>query len=133
MSLPFLLIVVAGTTAIGWASLYKSAVAVTARREAWQKRSPQYLDQAQNRHPLAAVSLTIPLSGEVYCEKKRDFIVPAWLGGSATAISGNAVLAGSWDHDDMPRFNDGAPHFGVLYEMTIQSVSGLEGIASLLK
>jgi hypothetical protein len=137
MSLPFVLVIAASILALGWASLHKSSVAITARMTTWQKRDTRKLEnlqQARDRLPLSGITLNTPLSGEIYPEPTRQqFSLPSWMGGSAVATSGNMVLIGSWDYYEVD-FGGDRPHFGVLSKMGAGSMlGGIKGLESLLK
>ena len=140
MSLPILLMLFATVIGIGWASLEKSGVAIGARNQAWQRRwssdrsqENQYLSEAGSC-PLSAIS--VPLSGEIgaaYRTKSCEFNLPSWLGSDTVARSGNSVLMGSWDYNEVAEFDHGAPHFDVLAKMAIDSWQGVEGIVRILQ
>jgi hypothetical protein len=139
LSLPILVILFASIMAIGLASLEKSGVAIQVRNEAWQRRwsadsgqEQQYLNEATGRMPLSGVTIGAALSGEIHLTQSHDFSVPAWMGGSATATSGNSVLMGSWDYHEVPGFQESAPHFNVLVEIAADTMQGVEAITQIL-
>jgi len=111
LSLPFLLAVMALVFSLGWAALKKSSVAVDARRQAWNARSAP-----PSSSPLIYYMYPYTL-GQVYqeCHGRVDLLPSSF--GSVTARSGNAVLAGSWDHTEVSGFAGSGPHFGVMRQM----------------
>ena len=120
-AVPVLMIVFTGTISVSWAMMSKSRANTQVRHTAWKKRPA-----ATGTQPLTLPIVANPTAGLVADDAEMDFRVYSWFGGEKTAISKNAVIAGTWDHEEVPEFQGSAPHLGVLRRMA--GGGGLQGV-----
>lgn len=126
-SLPVLMFMMAGIFSLGFKGKSESAVATTARNEAWIKRpSPP-----SSARPLAVVSDAA--ADTVEADTEEQFRIWLVFSASNTAKSSAAVLTGTWDHTQVRGIARKGPHFSVLKNMTANSVSGLGAFARQLR
>jgi hypothetical protein len=130
ISLPIVMLVTATVFALTWALMHKTDVAVQARHQAWLKRSAAHA--VDSGSPDRALSLQGPATGGQISTQvdSPPFSLPSWLGGSATACSGNVLLSGSWDYRQVD-FHGTLPHLGLLATMTTASLpAGIDASAA---
>ncbi|QDV66471.1 hypothetical protein Poly24_01570 [Rosistilla carotiformis] len=106
MGLPFLLLVVATMWSVGKASIGKHQAAIEARRHVWTLRTaPTQTStnlKSQNYVRDAPMErLDRPTLGMVSGEAEENIRIAGWLGSSTRPTSKTAVLAGTWDHQQV--------------------------------
>jgi hypothetical protein len=127
MSLPFLMGVFAMLLSLGFVSLEKARVAVSARHEVWKLRDDPDQQAATltnkrvepDNRPLSVTNFDSEEAGLVYGEVSGQVRLFSWLGGSVNPRGRAAVLAHTWDHSQVTDFDSRPddPHLSILERM----------------
>lgn len=138
LSLPFLLLVMAMVPALAYSLMAKSQMAIEIRHDVWQQRLV-YGDEPRryggdNGKILQLAQATGGPSTVIIDEtKSRTVDLLPLLRGPFRAVSGNAVLAGTWDWRQVPAFREDWPHVTLMGQLLDPSqVADLSNFSNLL-
>ena len=129
LSLPFLFVLMAMIFTLGNRALHQAEVTMEVRDRAWLGRSGVEASESASK-PFEFGAAT---AGSTEARITKELRMYRWLGGERTSVGETTLIAGTWDHQQVPELRGSKPHASMLSKLgTAGGTGAVRTMARLL-